>query len=277
MTSAPETLREQAQEWGRSLLQQAPWEPLSERLSLILASPLPNARLAAVPPRAVVWLLVDRASAGSLPEAVRKPLLSGGALVQRHAGTATSPAVELAVRTAEGVEAQLERTGRRDFEVRWTLLHATVIADRLRRLEALAARARLLPPDGLERAVRELFLEAHAAARGVWAVAEAPSEAMSVAGELAGALLRLGCLLDHGAYPTGELLRSEASDTRIGMRLGVWLDDLGSGLGGDEAAGRRAASAVEQVLEEVRTVLRERYASRDWLVDPAAYELRSRR
>ena len=277
MPGDPAELRERAQEWGRALLLRPPWEPLTERLSLILVSPPAEAAPTAPPPLAVLWLLLDRQAAGALPDATRQRLLETGASIERHPATVTAPPIELAVRTVEGVERQIEGTSRRDFETRWALTHADPVADRLRRLETLAARARLLPPDGLERAVRSLWLEANAAARSLWPLPEAPAQALPPAGELAGALLRLACLMDGGAYPTADRLRVEAASTRIGLRLNAWLDDLAAGLAADQTAGRRAANAAEQVLEEVRLVLRERYADRAWLRDPASYELRARR
>jgi hypothetical protein len=273
----PAALREQAQEWGRALLLQPPWEPLTERLSLIMVSPPVDSTLEYAPPEATLWLLLDRPSMGSLPDTIGQPLRTIGAHVERHRATTTTPAITLAVRSVEAIEHQVEGVGRREFELRWTLLHAAPIADRLRRLEQLASTARLLPPDGLERAVRGLWLDAQAAGRALWPLASEPGHALTAAGELSGALLRLACLMDEGAYPPADWLRSAATGTRIGMRLGAWLDDLTAGLSSDDAAARRAVNAVDQVLEEVRLVLRERYADRDWLRDPAVYELRARR
>lgn len=277
MTGDPDELRERAQEWGRALLLKAPWEPLTERLSLILVAPLADSRLESAPPAATLWMLLDRGVMGSLPDILRQPLLETGAAIERHAATVATPPIELAVRSVEGIEHQIEGTGRRDLELRWILIHATPVADRLRRLETLAAQARLLPPDGLERAVRSLWLEAHEATRALWPLSTEPSHALPAGGEVAGSLLRLACLMDQGAYPPADRLRSEAADTRIGMRISGWLDDVSAGFTGDDAAGRRSVNAGPQVLEEVRLVLRERYADRPWLRDPASYELRVRR
>lgn len=278
MDAAPDdALREQAREWGRAFLLRAPWEPLTERLSLILVAPAAEAKLALSPPFATFWLIVDRASCGSLPEGLRQPLTTRGAVTERHPATSTTPEVELAIRTVEAVEGLVEGTARRDFELRWALRHAEAVSDRLRRLEPLVAKSRMLPPDGLERAVRGLWLDAHAATAALWPLPSAPAHALSAAGELAGALLRLACLMDDGAHPPTELLRAEAAETRIGQRLRAWLDDLGAGLTGDEAAGRRTVNASTQVLDEVRLVLRERYADRDWLRSPADYQLGARR
>ena len=277
MTTDPTALREQAREWGRSFVDLPPWEPLSERLSLILAAPYDDWPLPLAPPQASLWLLVDRASASALPEAIRRPLVDTGVVVERRPATISDPAVELTIRTAEAVERSLEGVSRRDLEVRWLLAHAEPIADRLRRLERLAEQARLLPADGLERATRSLWLDAYASVRALWSLPSEGSRALVAAGELAGALLRIACLLDHGAHPTAERLEVDGSDTRIGLRLVHWLDDLRAALGGDATAGRRSVNAAEQVLAEVRSILAERYRDRDWLRDPASYELRSRR
>ena len=289
MATDPETLRLQAHEWGRLLLVRAPWEPLSERLSLILVAPKaaqPELEedappvmyaLEQAPPRITMWLLIDRASAQGLPESIRHSVLTDGIAIERHAATVDTPAVDVLVRTVEAIEQRLQGMRRGDLELRWTLQHAEPVADRMHRLDQLGAQSRLLPPDGLERAIRTLWLEANSAVQSLWTLETVPAHALVPAGEVAGSLLRLACLIDHGAHPTAELLRSEAAQTRIGLRLGAWLDDVGAGVGGDDAAGRRATNAGEQVLEEVRQVLRERYADRAWLRDPAVYELRTRR
>jgi hypothetical protein len=91
------------------------------------------------------------------------------------------------------------------------------------------------------------------------------------------ALLRLGCLLDEGAYPAIDELRAIGCTTRIGLRVASWLDDVSAALTGDEAAARRVIHAAPQVLVETRKILAERYRDRDWLRDPAAYEMRARR
>lgn len=277
MPGDPDELRDRAQEWGRALLLKAPWEPLTERLSLILVAPLTDAGPIGAPPEARLWMLLDRDIMSALPDALKRPLLETGATIERAGATVTTPPIELSIRSVEGVERQIEGTGRRDMELRWTLMHAMPIADRLRRLETLGARARLLPPDGLERAVRSLWLDASASARALWPLPVSPLHALPAGGELAGALLRLACLMDEGAYPPADQLRSAAAETRIGLRLRAWLDDLATGLTGDDAAGRRTVNASPQVLEEVRLILRERYADRPWLRDPAGYELRTRR
>ena len=83
--------------------------------------------------------------------------------------------------------------------------------------------------------------------------------------------------MDEGAYPPTEFLRPEMNSTRIGLRIAPWLSDLEIGLAGNEAGAHRAINAAEQVLDEVRTILRERYADRDWLRNPAEFAFGRRR
>jgi hypothetical protein len=277
MTLDPVALHEQAREWGRSLLLRAPWQEATERLSLLLVVPHSEWPMMIGPDRATFWLLIDRGSVASLPESIRTPLLERGTIVEVHDATNSSPAATLVVRTVEGVERSIEGVTRHDMETRWAVIRAEAIADRLKRQETLAAHARLLPPDGLERAIRVLWLDANRAAAALWPLDSAPADAFGAAGEFATALLRLGCLLDEGAYPAVDELRAIGRTTRIGLRIASWLDDLGAGVGGDEAAARRTLHAAPQVLIETRTILAERYRDRDWLRDPTAYEMRARR
>jgi len=277
MTTDPVALLEQAREWGHGLLRRAPWEVVSERVSLLLLVPHEEWPLPIAPDRATFWLLIDRASAGQLAESLRRPLLDRGSIVEQHVASGASPAVKLAIRTVESVEQSIEGVTRHDMETRWAVTRAEPVLDRLRRQETLAAHARLLPPEGLERATRALWLDAHRAASGLWAIDTSPSDAMGAAGEMLGALLRLGCLLDEGAYPAVDELRAVGRVTRVGQRIEVWLNDLTPALGGDDAAARRVLSATSQVLEETRTILAERYRDRDWLRDTLAYEMRGRR
>ena len=275
-TAAAQLVR-QAQAWGRAFLLEAPWEPLTERLSLILIAPQAPPLIDSDPPAASLWFLIDRSSANGFPERLRRPLMAGGVVIERHPATASTPAIELAIRTVEAVEQQLAGTDRRALELRWSLLHAAPVSDRLRRLETLAVLARMLPADGLERAVRGLWLDANSAAHAMWPLSSDPAHALVACGELVGSLLRLACLVDEGSHPPAEFLRAAASSTRIGQRLDAWLDDVSAGFTGDEAAGRRAINASAQVLEEVRNVLHDRFADKEWLQHPTEYQLRARR
>ena len=277
MTTDPVALHERAREWGRSLLLRAPWDEATERLSLLLVVPHSEWPMMIGPDRATFWLLIDRGSVSSLPESVRTPLMERGAIVQQHAATTSSPAITVVVRTVEGVERSIEGVTRHDMETRWAVIRAEAISDRLKRQETLAAKARLLPPDGLERAIRALWLDASRAANALWPLETSPADALGAAGEMAMALSRLGCLLDEGAYPAVDELRAIGRSTRIGQRIKTWLDDVQIAVGGDSTAARRVLHAAPQVLEETRVILAERYRDRDWLRDPAAYEMRVRR
>ena len=277
MTSDPVALHEQAREWGRSLLLRAPWVEVTERLSLLLVVPHSEWPMMIGPNHATLWLLIDRGSVSSLPESLRAPLMERGAIIEHHAATSSTPAVTLVARTVEGVERSIEGVTRHDMETRWAVIRAEAVSDRLKRQEMLAAQARLLPPDGLERAIRALWLDAHRAGDALWPLDTSPIDALGAAGELATSLLRLGCLLDEGAYPGVDELRAIGRVTRVGQRISAWLDDMLSGVSGDAAAARRVINATPQVLEETRTILAERYRDRDWLRDPATYEMRVRR
>jgi len=277
MDSASDVLRTQAREWGRSALLHPPWEPLTERLSLLLVTPPKGISVEFTPPQATLWMLIDRASVVSLSDPSRQLLATGSATIEHHAKTTSSPRIELIIRTSETVESIAEGTTRRSMELRWDLQHAEAISDRLRRLEPLAAKARMLPPAGLERAVRTLWLDAYSANRSLWPLRTAREQAMIAAGELGGAILRLAGLMDEGAYPPTEFLRSEMINTRIGLRIATWLRDLEIGIAGDEAGAHRALNAAEQVIDEVRTILRERYADREWLRNPAQFAFGHRR
>src|SRR5690606_4587400 len=144
----------------------------------------------------------------------------------------------------------------------------------LRRAEQYALRAGLLPDDAPERVSRTLWLEAVQAANAIDVLPTAPGAAALPAGEAAAALCRLACFDDSGAYPPAAYLRAAARGTRLGRRIATWLDDLPRAVGGDEAAARRVVAARDQVLEEARTILGERYRERPWLREPEAFSLR---
>ncbi len=270
-------LHERAREWGRALLLRPPWDEATERLSLLLVRPHGQWPMMIAPDQATLWMLIDRASVGSLPATVGRDLRERGVQIETFSACDEMPAMVLVARTTEGVERALEGVSRSDMETRWTITRAEPISDRLRRQESLAALARLLPPDGFERAVRVLWLDASRAQRGLWALGDAPAEALGAAGEMSVALLRIGCLVDEGAYPPIDELNATGRTTRVGQRVSGWLDDLARALSGDNAAARRATRASGQVLEETRRILAERFRDRNWLRDPLLYEARATR
>lgn len=276
MTNEPEspTLHDRAREWGRALLDAAPWSGVSDRVTLLLVEP--PSRIEEPPAAGMAfWLTLDREAARSLPPAYRDALGTDRAVVERPRVAAGVPPVTLSVMTDEGLHRLLQAVTRPALEARWQARHLEAISDRLRRAEQYELRAGLLPEDVPERVVRTLWLDLVAALR---ALSPAPGAGgLPVAGEAAAALCRLACFEAVGGYPPAHLLRAVARDTRLGRRLGPWLDDLASAIGSDEAAARRVISSRDQVAEVVRTVLGELYRNRPWLRDPEAFMLQAPR
>jgi hypothetical protein len=278
MTDDPAALRDQAREWGRSLLEAAPWESVSDRVTLLVVTPPASLEALVVPGHVALWLTIDRPAVRSLSADLARPLTQDEAVVQHHRAAGDTPAVTLTAMTDEALHRLLQGMSRRAMEARWHVRHVEAVADRLRRAEQYQARAGMLPEDGVERLARTLWVETAVAARGLDGLRSArPAEAIPAAGEAAAALCRLACAWDDGAYPLTEYLRAAAAETRIGRRVAPWLDDFGPAIGGDEAATRRVLGSREQALAEVRAVLGERFRARPWLTDPEAYALRAPR
>lgn len=273
MTEDPSAaLREQAREWGRALIDAAPWADVADRVTLLVTAPPTG--LDAAPNSVSLLLAIDTPAARSLPPEYRA-LPSEDTLVQRHRATASMPAVSLTIVTDNALDRLLQTVTRRAMEARWQVRHAEVVTDRLHRAENFALRASMLPGDGPERVVRGLWVEAAAAARAFPAIGGPRGlDALPAAGELVAALCRIACFVDDGAYPATEWLLPAARPTRIGKRIGSWIDGVAPALGGDEAAARRVGSSVDQVMHEVQEVLAERYRSRPWLAEPEAFTLR---
>ena len=278
MTSVSEqaaTARDRARAWGRELLAAAPWAGLDERVTLVVTSPASG--VDAAPPALTLWLVVDVVTARALPNEYRALTLDE-AMLQRHRATAATPAIALTITTDVAVERLLGATTPRALEARWQWRHVEAVADRLRRTEQFAVRAGMLPEDGPERILRTLWASAHASARALDVLAgERPTDALIAAGEVAAALGRIACVMDEGAYPPAELLSVAARGTRIGKRIGPWLDDLMPALGGDAAAARRILGSREQALAEVAEVMAERFRGRPWLTAPETTALRTPR
>lgn len=269
-----DALREQAREWGRALLAAPPWSAVSDRVSLLLVDP--PFGLEDGPATGVLsfWLTLDTQAARSLPAEYRTPLTSDRGVFERPRTAAGAPRVSLAVMTDESVHRLLQGTSRASMEARWQARHVDLISDRLRRGEQYSLRAGLLPDEAPERVSRTLWLDAVSASRGLDGIEGDPAAAMAPAGEVSGALCRLACFDDHGGYPPAAYLRVAARQTRLGRRIATWLDDLPRAIGGDEAAARRVLGARDQVLEEARMILGERYRDRPWLREPEAFMLR---
>lgn len=273
MTDGPaDALREQAREWGRSLLAAPPWNAVSDRVSLLLVSPPVGLDVAANP---AAWLVIDTAAARSLPPEYARALSIDAPLVERRRSTAAATTLVFATEVA--IIRLLEATTPRALEARWQARHAEALVDRLRRGEQFALRAGLIPDDGVERVTRMLWLEASAAARGLDVLTTRPAEAIATAGGLAAAIARLACFTDDGNYSPAEFLLPAAAETRIGKRLAPWIADFVPALGGDEAAVRRVLGSRDQAMAEIAAVLGERFRDRPWLRDPDAYAFRTPR
>ena len=276
MTDDPSgALREQAREWGRSLVAAAPWAEVAERVTLMVTAPPTG--LEAAPHSVSLWLAIDALTARSLAPEYRT-LAADEVRTERRRATATSPALTLTFSTDQALDRLLQSLTRRAMEARWQVRHSEVVTDRLHRAENFALRAGMLPDDGPERITRGLWVEASAAARAFPAIAgERGIDALPAAGELMAALCRISCFVDDGAYPASEWLLPAARPTRIGKRISSWLDGIAPAIGGDDATSRRVASSTDQVLAEVQAVLAERYRGRPWLLDPEAFTLRTPR
>lgn len=271
-------LREQAREWGRGLLDSPAWAEVSDRVTLLVTSPPTG--LEELPPIAAVqlWLSLDAQAARSLTPELSRPLSQGEARVEQHRTRGDLGTITLAVTTDEAVHRLLQGVTRRAAEARWQVRHAEAVADRLHRLEQYHTRAGMLPDDGLERMVRPLWVDAAHASHALGLVtSDRPGDALPGAGEVAAGLCRIACAWEQGAYPPSEYLRAVAAETRIGRRIGPWLDDFVPALGGDEAATRRILGSREQALHEVRQVMAERFRNRAWLNEPEAFALRAPR
>lgn len=272
----PDARSEAAREWGRALLATAPWSTVNDRVTLLLVDPPPGLEGAPETTDTAFWLTIDLPTGRSLPAPYGADLANDRAVVERHRLPEGATA-EVSVLSDEALHRLLQGVARPSMEARWLARHHEVVADRMRRGEQYALRAGLLSEEAPERIVRGLFLDLVAATRGLTPLTVDRSASVAAAGEAVASLTRLACFDDGGAYPPAPYLRTAAAGTRIGRRLGVWLDDVGAALAGDEAAARRTLSSRDQVVEEVRIVLGERYRDRPWLRTPEAYALRTPR
>ena len=279
--SAAFAARRRAAERGLALLDAPPWEERAREVMLLMVRP-PRASsdsmweddpaILALPP--AYWLLLEAEDARTLPEPWHEALARHGLRRTREAGP--NPAdltdlTDLTVLTIEGYSALLEATTRRALEARWSVRHATVLHDPLSRHEGFGLAAGRVPVDALERIVRPLFLQAHAA---LDALPLTVAGALVVAGEAAAAVTRLAWLMEEGAYPPAEWLHAAARDTRLGRRLRPWLEALPQAATGEAGARQRVLQAAPTVLEELQAALRPDFSNRDWLQDPEAYSLR---
>jgi hypothetical protein len=267
--------RDAARAQGRTLLEGAPWAEVADRAALLLTDPPAELDVESAPR---YWLIVERDVSRSLPANMAQPLYRGEAVVLPLDGAGGRGHLE--VLTLEGATRLLDGVSRGAIEARWRVRHAQPLVDRLRLHERLSAAAAQLPSGAPERVTRTLWLEAHSGLRDLAATPAAATapKALSLvaAGETRGALERLACFLDAGAYPPARYLDVAAATTALGQRLVPWFDGLAAAAACDEAAVRRTTGSLDQVREEVRSVVRLREGTYDWLTDPDAYLLRSR-
>lgn len=272
-----DALREQAREWGRALLAAPPWSTVSDRVSLLIVDP-PIGLGDAIPTAGYsFWLTIDADAARSLPSEYRAALTSDRTIVEHPRVEAGQPRITLAVMTDESVHRLLQGVTRSGLEARWLARHADGVSDRMPRGEQYELRAGLLPEDAPERITRGLWIEAVSAVRGLDALSASGADGLPAAGEAMAALSRLACFDGSGGYPPAAYLRAVSRETRLGRRLVIWVDDLPKAVAGDEAAVRRVLAGRDQVIEEARTFLGERYRDRPWLRDPDAFILRAAR
>lgn len=238
---------------ARALLEAPPWNDRPYVLTLLAVEPPEGAP--AGPHR--LWLVVDAADVRDLDAEWREPLL------RHRLRRAGDESFETTVVTTDGIEALLDGVSRRSLEVRWEFRHADPLHDPSGRAERLAAAARRLPGDALERLARPLYLQANRALEALARAHEASSAASEAlaGGEAASALTRLACILEEGAHPTADWLDAAARQTGLGRRIAPWLD-------------ARAPATSAAVLAEAATALRAYFADREWLREPEIYALR---
>lgn len=265
--------RAEARTAATTLLADAPWLDVASRALALLVRPPATAWAEHIATPAV-WLILDGVEARSLAAPMREALTTSGVY---RAGT--TEGLDLTVFTSEAVARAFEGVPRASLELRWTVQHAEPLHDPLHRADGLASAAGRLPTDGLERVVRPLYVTAVTAVTALSAspVDRPPLAGVVLAGEAAGALLRLCCVLEDGTHPPAEYLALAARETRLGKRAGSWLDDLAAAIGGEARAARWVRESGPGVLREAATALHAEFGGRDWLRDPETYALRPNR
>ena len=241
---------------ARALLAAPPWDDRPQALTLLAAPPPEDADPGARPR---LWLVLAAADARGLGEEWEAPLL------RHRLRRARADGFALTAVTADGAAALLDGASPRALEARWEFGRALPLHDPAGRAGELSAAARRLPEGAFERLARTLFLQACRALDALRAeppgAADPPAAAPIAAGEAAGALARLACLLDAGAHPTADWLRAAARGTALGRRIAPWLD-------------APAPAGAGAVLEEASRALRGRFAGREWLRDPEGHAFR---
>lgn len=274
MTADPvAALRAQARDWGRSRLATPAWAELEHRLTLLLIEPPTVEWEARDPSGFALWLIVEGAEARSLPPELREPLIRDGMLLEQT--PAHDAEAQLTVFVLDRLEAVLAGIGRRALELRWSVRHAEPVHDVLRRLERLSAAAERLPEDAPERIVRQLYLQAQSSLRALRAVnADQPAPGMIPAGEAAGALCRLACVLEEGNHPPAQWLLPAAAESELGKRMASWLADIARYGEDDRARAQRVINGCDGAWNAVQAVVRPLYGDTEWFLSPDVWALR---
>lgn len=279
MTADPAAaLREQARDWGRARLATSPWAPLELRLTLLLIDP-PVEQWVPPSSSSTLWLAVDGAEVRELPAELREPLLRDGSVHESTPAVLGSQDGRISIFTLDRLEGLIAGVGGRSLEARWSIRHGEPIHDPLRRHAALSSAAARLPEDGLERAVRPLFVQACGALAAIEALSrERVTDGLAALGEGAAALTRLACVLDEGAHPPAQWLLPAARETELGQRLATWLDDIAPALSGEHpTAASRVIDGCADVRRAIDSAVRPQFSRADWFQSPETWALRPRR
>jgi hypothetical protein len=268
VTVEPEAaLRAQARDWGRSRLASPAWVELEHRLTLLLIDPPTVEWVAPEPSAFALWLIVETSEARSLPLELQEPLIRDGVLFDHDDEAA------LSIFTVDRIEAVLAGISRRALEMRWSIRHAEPVHDVLRRIETLGAAAERLPEDAPERIVRPLYLQAHSSLRALRSVdVEQPGGGAVAAGEAAGALSRLACVLEEGNHPPAQWLLPAVAETDLGQRMASWLSD--SAHYSDEDSAKRMIDGCDAAWNAVQATVHPLYGSTAWFLSPDVWALR---
>lgn len=279
MTADPAAaLREQARDLGRTRLATPPWAALEHRLTLLLIDPPVDPWVSPASP-STLWLTVDRAEVRTLAPELREPLLRDGSIHESTPAVLGSRQGRISIFTLDRLEGLIAGVGGRSLEARWAVRHGEPVHDPLRRHAALSDAAARLPEDGLERAVRPLFVQAYRALTAIEALDhERVTEGVAALGEAAAALTRLACVLDEGSHPSAQWLLPAARTTELGQRLATWLDDIAPALGGEQpAAARRVIDGCAAVRRAVESAVRPEFSRAAWFQSPEMWALQPRR
>lgn len=258
---------EDARRWCEDLLAEAPWEPVSDRVTALVVTP-PDAEWAEARMLGA-WFVLDARTVRHLARPWGDALARQGARSERQRIAGGVRALLVAL-TEEALAKRIEAVTRPALEARWLVEHAAPVHDPLRRHQLMVGAARRLPEGAHERALRTQFLALHGGFRSLQVGGAEPA----ALGETAAAAARLCCVLDRGMHPPPEWLLPAARETELGGRLESWFDDLRPAMAGDPRAGRWIVDAADGVLREAQQALHHTFGDRDWLRDPDSFAMR---